>query len=94
MSEDKENIRQKILEVAEKRIDHYGFNKTTVEEIAEDANIGKGSIYSHFKSKKEILIALIVAYNQCILKDIEEVFTSPLPVYERFLNLIITRFVS
>ncbi len=94
MGEGKEDIRQKILEVAEKRIDHYGFDKTTVEEIAEDANIGKGSIYSHFKSKKEILVALIVDYNQCILRDAEEVFNSPLPVYERFLSLIITRFIS
>ncbi len=94
MGEDKEDIKQKILEAAKKRFDHYGFNKTTVEEIAEDANIGKGSVYSHFKSKKEILIALIADYNLCILKDAEDVFNSPLPVYERFLNLIITRFVS
>jgi len=53
------HIRDTILEVAAKRFIHYGYHKTTVEEIARDADIGKGSIYLHFKSKEEILLELV-----------------------------------
>jgi AcrR family transcriptional regulator len=48
-----------ILEVAKKRFLHYGYRKTTVDEIAADAGIGKASIYLLFKSKEDILIKLI-----------------------------------
>ncbi|HIC91917.1 MAG TPA: TetR/AcrR family transcriptional regulator [Syntrophaceae bacterium] len=53
------DIRDTILEVAAKRFIQYGYHKTTVEEIARDADIGKGSIYLHFKSKEEILLELV-----------------------------------
>lgn len=53
------DIRDTILEAAYRRFIHYGYNKTTVEEIARDADIGKGSIYLHFKSKEEILLDLV-----------------------------------
>jgi AcrR family transcriptional regulator len=41
----KENIREKILEAAERRLWHYGIKKTTIDEIAADAGVGKGTVY-------------------------------------------------
>jgi AcrR family transcriptional regulator len=53
------NKREKILDAALARFEHYGFLKTTVDEIARQAQVGKGTVYSYFNSKKEILIALV-----------------------------------
>lgn len=51
-------VREAILSAARARFLHYGFKKTTIDEIAADAGIGKGSVYLHFCSKEEILQTL------------------------------------
>jgi AcrR family transcriptional regulator len=48
-----------ILEAAERRFIEHGFHRTTVEEIAEAADVSVGSIYVHFKSKEGLYLALI-----------------------------------
>ena len=48
MSEDK---RERILDAAFEKFKQFGFVKTTVEEIARHAQVGKGTIYFYFKSR-------------------------------------------
>ena len=58
----KENLRERILEAAEKRLWHFGIKKTTIDEIAADAGVGKGTVYLYFESKEEIAIAIMGKY--------------------------------
>ena len=51
--------KQRILDVAKKRFLHYGYKKTTMDEIALDAGMSKASIYQFFTNKEDILIQLI-----------------------------------
>ena len=51
---------QGILDAAANLFIHYGYDKTTVSDIAREAGISKGAIYLHFKSKDELLEALII----------------------------------
>jgi AcrR family transcriptional regulator len=48
-----------ILEVSEELFAEKGFDKTGVNEIAENAGIAKSVIYHHFKNKSDILQVLI-----------------------------------
>lgn len=50
---------QRILNAAAQLIVQYGFDKTTVSEIAEGAGISKGAVYLHFESKDTLFDALI-----------------------------------
>lgn len=50
--------REHILKVALVRFGHYGFNKTTMVEIASDCGMSAANIYRHFKSKNDILAVL------------------------------------
>ncbi|MFT6657122.1 TetR/AcrR family transcriptional regulator [Maritalea sp.] len=52
--------RHRILIAAADLIGHYGYNKTTVADIAAKAGISKGAIYLHFKSKEEVFEALLI----------------------------------
>ena len=52
--------KQRILDAAVNLFVHYGYDKTTVNDIAREAGISKGAIYLHFKSKDELLEALII----------------------------------
>ncbi len=57
MGEDGRETR--ILDAAEKLILHYGYDKTTVSDIAHEAGVSKGAIYLHYDSKDELFDALI-----------------------------------
>lgn len=47
-----------ILEVSESILLRYGYSKSTIDEIASVAKLGKGTIYLHWKSKDELFQAL------------------------------------
>lgn len=48
-----------ILEAARSLYQRYGYRKTTMDDIAKAAGITKPTIYSYFKGKKDILVALV-----------------------------------
>jgi len=50
---------QRILDVAANLIIHYGYDKTTVSDIANAAGVSKGTIYLHFEGKDELFEALL-----------------------------------
>lgn len=54
-----EDREQLILDVAERLILHYGFDKTTMSDIAKEAGISKGAIYLHYDSKDALFEAVI-----------------------------------
>ena len=58
-------IKDKILQAAQERLWHFGYKKTTIDEIAADAGIGKGTIYLHFNSKEEIALAIVTQFKTC-----------------------------
>jgi AcrR family transcriptional regulator len=51
--------RERILEAAMNRFAEYGFNATTVRQIADDVDILSGSLYHHFATKEEMLDEII-----------------------------------
>lgn len=50
--------RRKILRAASALFMEHGFNHTTINQVVDKANIVKGTFYQHFRSKKELLVAL------------------------------------
>jgi len=60
MMVDKEEYRRRIILTASKIFSHYGFRKTTMEEISRALKKGKSSIYYYFGSKEEIFEAVVL----------------------------------
>jgi AcrR family transcriptional regulator len=52
-----EETRQHILDAAFERFGHYGYNKTTMAEIARDAGMSAANLYRYFENKQEIAAA-------------------------------------
>ena len=63
-----EIIREEIISTSQKLFQRYGFQKTTMEDIAKMMGKGKSTLYYYYKSKEEIFEAVI-------LKEAEEVTT-------------------
>jgi AcrR family transcriptional regulator len=55
----KEEFRNKIINSAGRIFSHYGFKKTTMDEIAKSLNIGKSSLYYYYESKEAIFEAVV-----------------------------------
>ncbi|RMH61318.1 MAG: TetR/AcrR family transcriptional regulator [Zetaproteobacteria bacterium] len=51
--------RERILTAASRRFADYGYAKTTMAEIARDAQMSAGNLYRHFASKEAIAVAAI-----------------------------------
>ncbi len=51
--------KNEILDIAEVLFNEKGYAATTVEDILKESGIAKGTLYYHFKSKEEILLAMI-----------------------------------
>jgi AcrR family transcriptional regulator len=64
----KEEYRKKIIITAGQIFSHYGFKKTTMDEIAKALKMGKSSIYYYFQSKEEIFEAVLF-YEANILRN-------------------------
>ncbi len=51
--------REKILLASEKRFEFYGYNKTTMAEIADDLDMSAANLYRFYKNKKSIAEACV-----------------------------------
>ena len=85
---DPESARGKLLQTAAHLFRNKGFERTTVRDLASAVGIQSGSIFHHFKSKDEILRAVMeetILYNTAMMRaSLEEANT----VRERVLALI------
>ena len=82
---------EQIIEAAEKLFARFGFRKTTVDEIAKAAGMGKSTLYHYFKSKEEIFAAVIRLDAQHILHRLDEAAKSSAAPQEQFRNYVVTR---
>lgn len=51
--------RDAILDATDRLLAERGFRKMTIDDLAEEVGIGKGSVYLHFESKDEIALSHI-----------------------------------
>ena len=55
----RERRRRRILQVAIDLFVAHGYRRTSVDDIARDAHVAKGTIYLHYKTKADLLVAAI-----------------------------------
>ena len=53
----KQAVKDAILDATDRLLARFGYRKMTVEDIAVEAGIGKGTIYLHFASKEEVVLS-------------------------------------
>jgi AcrR family transcriptional regulator len=55
----REDIRDLILDAADRLLSRYGYKKMTIDDLAREVGVGKGTIYLHFASKEEVALCRI-----------------------------------
>jgi len=69
----KDDKRAAILHAAWGMIRHYGFTKTTIDDIAKRAGVGKGTVYLYFQGKADIMLALTELTNDRIAVELDRI---------------------
>lgn len=84
-----EERRNEILDVADELFRKKGFDGTSTNDILDIVGIARGTLYYHFKSKLEILDALVERYSERLLKNAQLIATEKeIPVNERLVRVI------
>ncbi|WP_342719510.1 TetR/AcrR family transcriptional regulator [Bacillus paramycoides] len=93
---DKRNERQmRILEAAVDMFGEKGYASTSTNEIAKRAGVAEGTIFRYYKTKKDLLLAVVMptltkfAAPFFIQAFAKEVFKSEYKSYEAFLRVVI-----
>ncbi|WP_374585606.1 TetR/AcrR family transcriptional regulator [Pseudoduganella sp.] len=87
---DSASLKPLLIAVSAKLFREKGFDNTTVRDIAAAAGVQAGSWFYHFKSKQDILQAVIEQGMQQALSRIEEVAALRLPPREALRRLVHT----
>lgn len=64
-----DEISERILDAAQKLFVHYGYDKTTISEIAEAAKISKSTLYLRWKKKEDIFQKLLWRESSRLMLD-------------------------
>ncbi|NOZ46279.1 MAG: TetR/AcrR family transcriptional regulator [Chlorobi bacterium] len=87
----KDDVKEKILDVAQTIFGKFGFKKTTVDEIAAAARKAKSSIYYYFKSKEEIFEAVIEKEASLIRVDVIKILESNIDSIDKIKQYMLVR---
>ncbi len=63
---------ERILEAAAQLIVRWGYKKTTVDDIAREAGVAKGTIYLHWKTREELFKAVLVREELKLMDDLRQ----------------------
>lgn len=61
-----------ILDTAAALLRRWGYNKTTVDDIARHAGVAKGTIYLHWKTREDLFIALFAREERRLAEEIKQ----------------------
>ena len=85
---DKQEKRDLILDSSLKVFSRRGFSQATMQDIAAEADIGKGTIYEYFRSKDEIIQNTWMAFMRRMGEQLEEILAAPLPGVEKLRHVL------
>jgi AcrR family transcriptional regulator len=87
----KEAVKDSILDATDRLLARFGYRKMTVEDIAAEAGIGKGTIYLHFASKEEVVLSHVDRIVTRLKEQLREIAGSDVTAAERLRLMLLTR---
>ncbi|RAQ96128.1 TetR/AcrR family transcriptional regulator [Thermogemmatispora tikiterensis] len=63
---------ERILDAAVKLIERWGYDKTTIDDIAREAGVAKGTIYLHWKTREDLFMAVIMREALAVIESLQK----------------------
>ena len=87
-SKEAETRKREILDVAEELFTVKGYDNTSTTDILERVGIARGTLYYHFKSKEEILDALIDRIIQGMIQNIRAALSDKTTAPQKLVSFV------
>lgn len=84
-------VRDAILEAAPRLLGRLGYRKSTMDDLAREAGVGRRSIYVHFTSKEEVFLASIDRVVENLMTELETIAASDAAPADRLQRMLVTR---
>jgi len=84
-------VKEAILDATDRLLARFGYRKMTVDDIAAEAGIGKGTIYLHFTSKEEVVLSHIDRIVERLNNRLREIAKSETAAADRLRSMLLTR---
>ena len=85
------DIRDLILDAVDLLLAKFGYGKMTMEDVARQVGIGKGTIYLHFPSKEELVLAHIDRIGETVVRKLQEMAGSPDSAERKLRRMLVLR---
>lgn len=85
------NTRQELIEVARQLFASQGYDNTTMNEISARSGKGRRTLYTYFKSKSDVFMAVVDTETNRIIEHIEEILPLEIPADEKLKRYILCR---
>src|SRR4028118_269551 len=87
----RQDIKDLILNAADRFLNQFGYKKMTMDNLAQEVGIAKGSLYLHFPSKEELVLAHIDRIVYRLLVNLQMTAHGDGSVSERLREMLLTR---
>lgn len=87
------DVRSAILDAAERALSSRGYKRMTIDDLAAEVGIGKGSVYLHFRSKEEIALSHIDRIIERLKRKLNEIAETEIAADGRLRLMLIERVV-
>jgi len=77
-----------ILQTAEEVLAERGYYETSMDEIAARVGVAKGTVYLHFPSKEDLVVAILTRDLQKLLQAIETIIATDLTPYAKMESIL------
>src|SRR6478672_9572861 len=84
-------VREAILDATDRLLAQYGYKKMTIDDLAAEVGIGKGSVYLHFTSKEEIVLSHIDRIVERLKDKLRLIAAENISSEERLKKMLVTR---
>jgi AcrR family transcriptional regulator len=72
----REDLADKILDAAAELITRWGYSKTTIDDIARQAGVSRGTIYLRWKTRDELFWVLLTRENLSLAEEVRQQLTA------------------
>ena len=87
----RQDIKDLILDAADRLLNQFGYKKMTMDNLAQEVGIAKGTLYLHFPSKEELVLAHIDRIVYRLLVNLQIIAHGDGSASERLREMLLTR---
>ena len=86
---EREERRNQILDAAKRAFYAKGYALATMDDVADEAQLGKGTLYLYFRTKEDLLFGVAIRHQQQLLASFEELSAQPCAGIEQVRGMLL-----